>query len=347
MLGSKYRFGAVAFALSASACNSESSNTSDKDAGTPAVSEEDDAGPGDAGEETYASPLTVSVDAGGPYRVAAGDTLKLTASYAVEGQLDETADLSAIGAALVAYEAEHRSFPPAALSDASGNSLLSWRVLLLPYLGEQELYARFDLTKAWDDPANEALVSEIPAAFRDGDGDGSGNTHYAGVAGKKQVFSGSAPELGGGIPKVAITDGVDMTFAVGPVGRDVSLPWTAPGDIAIAEHLGLGKADGFGGSGGAATPMAFLDGHVYTFPNDVETLALRRWSTLGGDGCDRAGSADVNLRPQWDLDGDGTFETSGSTVDVSPSDTGELTLGFRVVDRFGGVHATTAKVVVE
>lgn len=346
MFGAKYCLGAVALAASVAACSSEESRTPDDDAGTPGA-REDDAGSADAGEETYETPLTVSVDAGGPYSVAPGGTVKLAATFAIEDQAEEFADLTTIGAALLAYEAEHGSFPPAALSDSSGKALLSWRVLLLPYLDEKDLYARFDLTKAWDDPANKALLSQIPAAFRAGEGDGGGNTHYAGVAGKKQVFNGSATTLGGGVTRVAITDGLDMTFGVGPVGSKVSLPWTAPADIAIADHLGFGLADGFAGAGGVVTPTVFLDGSVYTFLNELDSKVVWRWSTLASEGCDRAGGLDVGLRPQWDLDGDGTFEVSGSTVEFSPSGTGELTVGFRVVDRFGGVHATTVKVVVK
>ena len=47
--------------------------------------------------------------------------------------------------AMLLYEHEHGTLPPAWTVDADGNPLHSWRVLLLPYLGEQELYAKIRL----------------------------------------------------------------------------------------------------------------------------------------------------------------------------------------------------------
>ncbi|MBY0457152.1 MAG: DUF1559 domain-containing protein, partial [Gemmataceae bacterium] len=41
------------------------------------------------------------------------------------------------------------------------NEGLSFRVSLLPYMGENQLYAKFDPTKPWDAPANRG-VSDTP-----------------------------------------------------------------------------------------------------------------------------------------------------------------------------------------
>src|SRR5690606_34269614 len=56
--------------------------------------------------------------------------------------------------ALLQYEKEHGTLPPAYTVDDQGNRLHSWRTLILPYLEEQELYELIDLTKPWDDPVN-------------------------------------------------------------------------------------------------------------------------------------------------------------------------------------------------
>jgi Protein of unknown function (DUF1559) len=339
------RIGVAALILGTVACSSDNEKPSPAlDAG---VFSGDAAAPdGASTEKGYDSPLTIALDVGGPYEVAAGASLALSATFGVAGQADETADLQAIGSALAAYEAQHGSFPPSALSNADGKPLLSWRVLLLPYLGQTNLYTRFDLTKAWDDPANLPLVNAIPDVYRDGAGLPSGNTSYAGVAGSKQPFRTASASLGGGVKKSDVTDGENMTFAVGPVGGQVSLPWTAPGDIAIASHLQLGKADGFAGAGGVVTPMLFLDGEVRGLLNSSEPSLIRGWATTSGDSCHPPASLDIGLSAQWDRDGDGTFETLGSKATFSSSQSGSHDVGFRVVDRFGGVHATTAKVVV-
>lgn len=46
-----------------------------------------------------------------------------------------------------------------------GKPLLSWRVHLLPRLGEQELYRQFKLNEPWDSPANLRLLKQVPAVY--------------------------------------------------------------------------------------------------------------------------------------------------------------------------------------
>ncbi len=49
---------------------------------------------------------------------------------------------------------------------------------------------------------------------------------------------------------------------------------------------------------------------------------------------------------EWDMDGDGTYETSGVEADVTFSSVGNYTIGFRVTDDDGGVGLDTAQVSV-
>src|SRR5262249_7322884 len=48
--------------------------------------------------------------------------------------------LRQIGMALHSYHDKFGSFPPAYIADENGRPIHSWRVLLLPYLGQTELY---------------------------------------------------------------------------------------------------------------------------------------------------------------------------------------------------------------
>lgn len=43
---------------------------------------------------------------------------------------------------------------------------LSWRVHLLPYLGEQELYSKFRLNEPWNSQHNAALILQIPEVYQ-------------------------------------------------------------------------------------------------------------------------------------------------------------------------------------
>jgi hypothetical protein len=48
---------------------------------------------------------------------------------------------------------------------ADGKPLLSWRVHLLPRLGEEELYRRFRLNEPWDSPTNRPLANMVPQIY--------------------------------------------------------------------------------------------------------------------------------------------------------------------------------------
>ena len=66
-----------------------------------------------------------------------------------------------------AYRKKHHTMPPAYLADKQGKPLLSWRVALLPYLGQQDLYKRFHLDEPWDSPHNRQLIPLIPDVYQD------------------------------------------------------------------------------------------------------------------------------------------------------------------------------------
>ncbi|AMV36242.1 sigma-70 family RNA polymerase sigma factor [Planctomyces sp. SH-PL62] len=58
------------------------------------------------------------------------------------------------------------SFPAAAIHGPDGQPLLSWRVAILPFLGEEALYREFHLDEPWDGPHNRSLIARMPAVYR-------------------------------------------------------------------------------------------------------------------------------------------------------------------------------------
>ena len=75
-------------------------------------------------------------------------------------------NLKELAQAMIAYtEAYVRLMPAPAIYDKKGKALLSWRVELLPYLGEQELYKQFKRDEAWDSPHNKKLLSKMPKVY--------------------------------------------------------------------------------------------------------------------------------------------------------------------------------------
>ena len=60
----------------------------------------------------------------------------------------------------------HNRYDSFAGGIAAGKGVgLSWRVAVLPYLGEDALYREFKLDEPWDSPANRPLVERMPAVF--------------------------------------------------------------------------------------------------------------------------------------------------------------------------------------
>ena len=68
--------------------------------------------------------------------------------------------------AMLLYECDHGTLPPAWSVDGEGNPLHSWRVLLLPYLGRQALFERIRLDQPWDSEHNRQFHNEEVAVYR-------------------------------------------------------------------------------------------------------------------------------------------------------------------------------------
>ena len=145
-------------------------------------------------------------------------------------------NLKQIGIAIHSFHDANKHLPPAASSgkdDPDGKPLLSWRVALLPYLDEIELYQAFDLDKAWDDPHNMKLIAKMPKVYMIPGVDAKeGMTHYRTLVGPGTMLE---PQKGPGgkligRTLVGIVDGVSQTIMV-VEAKDPTI-WTKPDDLA-------------------------------------------------------------------------------------------------------------------
>src|SRR4029077_1750271 len=91
-------------------------------------------------------------------------------------------NLDQIGRAIRAYEAAHGALPHNSYDD-QGRPLLSWRVHLLPFMQEADLYRQFRLNEPWDSEHNRPLLDQMPIGFAPGDPEAAnGMTRYRGFA---------------------------------------------------------------------------------------------------------------------------------------------------------------------
>ena len=62
------------------------------------------------------------------------------------------------------------AFPPAVVRDEQGQPIHSWRVLLLPYPDQMQLYEEYDFQEPWKGPPIRQLLARrrVVYAFADG-----------------------------------------------------------------------------------------------------------------------------------------------------------------------------------
>lgn len=136
-------------------------------------------------------------------------------------------NLQQIGTALFSYQGTHKVFPGAGRS-ADGQEGLSWRVHLLPYLGESALYDQFDLQQPWDSEANKNLISKMPDVFRSRGVPEAGKTSMHVFTGAGSPFADNqAPD-----PESFKDDRSGIILVV-EAGADKADYWTKPGGLAF------------------------------------------------------------------------------------------------------------------
>ena len=172
--------------------------------------------------------------------------------------------LQRIATAIHAYlGANDNNFPAAAIVSRDGTPLLSWRVAILPYLGESEkaLYGQFKLSEPWDSPNNKALLAKMPKVYasavtKDGEKD-KNVTHYLGFVGKGALF-----ERDHMVNINSVTDGTSNTLMIAEAVTGV--PWTKPEDLeftgrSLLAMLGGQFKEGFVGVTGDGFPRLFTE----------------------------------------------------------------------------------------
>lgn len=172
--------------------------------------------------------------------------------------------------AILNYEDANGSLPPAYTVDENGTPLHSWRVLILPYLGEDALYRQINLEEPWDSPENLAITqSYIPPIYRCPSTAGTGtHTSYLGVGGPNGIFYGSEPRT-----MQNITDGLSRTISVVETDR-TDVHWARPVDWDASQPLSGNHPNG--------ANVGFADGHVNFISNSIDPATLEAMTTING-----------------------------------------------------------------
>ncbi|WP_158633624.1 sigma-70 family RNA polymerase sigma factor [Tautonia sociabilis] len=198
---------------------------------------------------------------------------KMTDEHRV-AQATSMNNLQRIALAMHIYAQEHGGRLPPAAIHKDGTPLLSWRVALLPFIGEERLFEQFNLDEPWDSPSNLALASQMPEVYAPvaGQGETRASTYVQVLVGPGTLFEGEAGRKLDDIP-----DGPALTLLVVEAAEPVL--WTKPEDILYDPDR---PREGLGGQFEGGTNVAFADGAVRFLSNEVRPEVLRALSSRDG-----------------------------------------------------------------
>jgi len=182
------------------------------------------------------------------------------------------------GLAMHNYHDVYGSFPPPAITNEAGDPLLSWRVAILPFVGQQPLYEEFHLDEPWDSPHNRTLIERMPEVFAcpSHPFDEPGRTTYRVAVGEETLFV----EGSEGISLADVTDGSSFTLMV--VESPEETVWTKPGGLEFSNRP---EADlppvGSDHPGGWQTLLG--DGSVHFLSDTLDPELLNALFTRNGN----------------------------------------------------------------
>jgi hypothetical protein len=186
-------------------------------------------------------------------------------------------NLKQIGLALHNYHDAHGRFPAYASFDKQQKPLLSWRVHLLPYLVQDNLYKQFKLDEPWDSEHNKKLIAKMPAIFQSTNNpklNADGKTTYLAPRGDSTMFPNKQ-----GLRIADVVDGTSNTIFLVDADDANAVIWTKPDDWQLnpkqpRKGLSLRFDRGF--------LMLFVDGSVRILPKTITDMTLNAVFTRNG-----------------------------------------------------------------
>jgi hypothetical protein len=185
-------------------------------------------------------------------------------------------DLKQISLAMLNYQKKSGTFPSAIVRAQDGKPLYSWRVMLLPYLEQEQLFKELHLDEPWDSPDNHGLIDRMPKVYAGPGGiaAGPGLTYYQVLVGKGAAFEADRPLKS----PLDFPDGLDSTILIAEARHPVI--WTQPDDLVFDANQPLPE---LGAPRGKSIPRlcaaAMVDGRVLFFDTEKLPQLLRPWIT--------------------------------------------------------------------
>ena len=191
-------------------------------------------------------------------------------------------NLKQIGIAFLNFESAYKILPASKNLREGGIGFggpakhpFSWRVAILPYVEQVELFQKYDFNEPWDSEKNLKLVEKMPAVYRSPNAPRDqkpGETNYLG-------FSGKACAMGDevGVKLAQISDGTSATALMFESKR--SVPWTKPEDLEFDDYDDAKLVQPFDGK---ELNWLMVDGRVLSLIQPIDWELLGRIITKDG-----------------------------------------------------------------
>jgi hypothetical protein len=197
------------------------------------------------------------------------------ASRAAARRSQATNNLKQLMIAMHNFHDVNGHFPPPAVLGPDGKTAHSWRVAILPYIEEIELYKQYKMDEPWDSASNKKVLAKMPAVFRDPTADAASlETSYFTLVGSATALGA---KNGKGTKLQEITDGTSNTIALVEAKRAV--PWTKPEDIEYNTDKPLPR---FGGWRDGGFLTAYCDGSIRYVSDTTDPQVLHALITKSG-----------------------------------------------------------------
>jgi len=193
-------------------------------------------------------------------------------------------NMKQIAIAFQNYHGDHGHLPPAYTVDEDGKPLHSWRVLILPYIEQKELFGQIRLDEPWDSEHNRQFHAKVPSVFQCPSARLPDIVHvpaptgsfYSVVYGAETAFTGSHPtkfeDMAGGTSNTIVL-----------VERRTPVNWMDPSrEITFETAIKGINVDAMGISSyhPGVVLAAFGDGAVRSISESVDKELMRALLTL-------------------------------------------------------------------
>jgi len=172
------------------------------------------------------------------------------------------------------YESAFMRFPGGFSAAREGQPPVSWRVMILPYIEQQNIYDQYNFDEPWDSEHNLQFLEMMPEVFRSPTSvAGPGLTVYRGIGGDSGLMGTERGTASRGRRFGDITDGSSNTILFVETSDALAVPWTQPDEGIDPDNLDMGALFGMYPGG---TNFSLADGSVQFLPESIAVEIMQR-----------------------------------------------------------------------